>query len=126
MGQPFGTVAVKLPKADYGLDEDGVIYVRTRLSVRHARKFVGGAELGLDDLLPLVIAGWSIKANGIELPYSEDNTAELPVEMLEAINEHIQTPLADSVRSMNGRSRGSGSPAPSGAPDGAKPSMTAQ
>lgn len=116
MAQPFGTVAVTLPKDQFGLDEDGVIYVRTRLSVNRAKKFMGGAELSIDDLLPLIIAGWSIKAGGVELPYSEENAGELPVEMLEAINEHVVNPLVDSVRSMNGRSKVFSSPEPSSAP----------
>lgn len=122
MGQPFGTVAVKLPKDQFGLDEDGVIYVRTRLPAKKALKFMGGAEIGIEEILPLVIAGWSIKADGIELPYSEENTGELPVEMLEAINEHIVNPLAASVRSMNGRSRASSSQAPSSEQDAEKSS----
>lgn len=126
MTQPFGTVAVTLPKDEFGLDEDGVIYVRTRLSVNRAKKFMAGVELSIDDLLPLIIAGWSIKANGVELPYSEENAGELPVEMLEAINEHVANPLADSVRSMNGRSRASSSPVPSSAPEDAKSSTETQ
>ena len=125
MGQPFGTVAVPLAKAKFALDEDGVIYVRKRLSARLAMKFAG-KDVALDDLLPLIIAGWSIKADGIELVYSEATATELPVEMLEAINEHIANPLVDSMRSMNRRSQGSASQPQSDVPADANLSTTTQ
>lgn len=116
MGQPFGTVAVPLAKDKFALDEDGVIYVRKRYPTRVALRFAGKAP-GVEDMLPALIAGWRIKADGIELAYSEDAANELPVDMLEAIRDHLGVPLG-SAPSANGSSTPSGEAPPPAEPAG--------
>lgn len=116
MQQPFGTVAVPLPRERHQLDEDGVIYVRKRFPTRIALRFAAKAP-GIEDILPALVAGWSIKADGIELAYSEDAANDLPVDILEAIRDHIGGPLG-SAASANGSSTPSGEAPPPAEPAG--------
>lgn len=116
MQQPFGTVAVPLPRERHQLDEDGVIYVRKRFPTRVALRFAGKAP-GIEDMLPALVAGWRIKADGIELAYSEEAANDLPVDMLEAIRDHLGVPL-DSAPNGSGSSTPSGEAPPPAEPAG--------
>ena len=117
MQPPFGTVAVPLPKERHALDEDGVIYVRKRFPTRIALRFMA-KQPDIADILPALVAGWRIKADGIELPFSEDAANELPVDVLEAIREHVGGPLGSASGSENGSSTSSGVQPPQPAPAG--------
>lgn len=116
MQQPFGTVAVPLPKERHQLDEDGVIFVRKRFPTRIALRFAA-RQPGIDDILPALVAGWRIKADGIELAYSEAAANELPVDVLEAIRDHLGVPLG-SAASANGSSIPSAEAPPPAEPAG--------
>ena len=97
----FGVKRIPLPKDDYGLDEDGWIDIRTRLTVRNAfrvQNVNGDQMLATKEMLAAYVVGWSIKADGESLPYSEDTVLDLPAEMLAPIQEAIEAvPLARSL-----------------------------
>ena len=117
MEQPWGTDRVLLPKGQHDLDEDGVIYVRkvSRIPTRLALKYGVSAEANPEDAVKLLVAGWNIKSEGRELPYSEDAAGDLPLGMLQAISEHLAAPLA-SAAPPNGTGPSSPKPAPTAAP----------
>lgn len=117
MEQPWGTEAVILPKDQYELDEDGVIYVRTvaRIPTRLALKYGISAESNPEHAVKLLVAGWNIKSGGRSLPYSEDAAADLPLGMLQAISDHLASPLVSAAR-QNGTASSSLRPAPTPAP----------
>ncbi len=96
--RPFGFKEIPLPADKYGLDEDGWIWLRAKISIGVSVKISN--QENPDDVagwLPDVIGGWSIKAFGIELPYASENCMELPVEILNLINEEVTAPLAEAV-----------------------------
>lgn len=89
----FGVKRIPLPKDDYGLDEDGWIDLRTRLTVRsafRAQNTNGDQMKATKEMMGAYIVNWFIKAGGEELVYSEDNLLELPAEMLAPIQEAIE------------------------------------
>ena len=93
--RPWGFKEVVLPKEEYDLDEDGWIWMRSRITVKmsaDAAKFVDADDIM--EWLPPMISGWSLKADGIELPYSPENCAELPVNILAKVQEVLAAPLA--------------------------------
>ena len=100
----FGVKRVILPKDTYGLDEDGWIDIRTRLTVRAA--FVametnGDQIAATREMLKSYVTGWFIKAGGEELVYSTDNLLDLPLEMLEVVTKEIEAiPLPKSLTAM--------------------------
>jgi hypothetical protein len=95
---PFGFKTVALPAADYGLDEDGWIWLRNRITIG----FVIDGEMFADESrvaewLPQLIGGWYLKADGVELPYGVDYISELPIEALELVNREVTIPLAQAA-----------------------------
>jgi hypothetical protein len=94
--RPWGFKEVVLPKEEYDLDEDGWIWLRSRVTVKmsaEAAKFADTEDIM--EWLPPMIANWSLTADGIELPYSPKNCAELPIEILNKIQETLTVPLAE-------------------------------
>ena len=98
----FGVKRIPLPKDDFGLDEDGWIDIRTRLTVKTA--FAAASMDGKDQeastrqLLSAYLTGWFIKAGGDELKFSPATVLDLPVEMLEVITAEIErVPLPQSL-----------------------------
>ena len=94
----FGVKRIPLPKDNFGLDEDGWIDVRTRLTVRaafRAQSVNGDQMAATKEMMAAYIVGWSIKSDGEELKFSEDTILELPAEMLAPVQEAIEAvPLA--------------------------------
>lgn len=89
----FGVKRVILPKETYGLDEDGWIDIRTRLTVRaafRAQSANGDQVAATKEMMAAYIVGWSIKAEGETLQFSEDTVLDLPADMLGAVQEAIE------------------------------------
>ena len=96
--RPWGFKEVVLPKEEYDLDEDGWIWMRSRITVKMSADAARFADS--DDImewLPPMIANWSLTADGIELPYSAENCSELPVSILAKVQEVLSIPLAVTV-----------------------------
>jgi|TARA_R110000824_G_scaffold229371_2_gene417068 hypothetical protein len=93
----FGFKDVPLPKDQYGLDEDGYIWLKTRLKVKDAMKAQSIPESDIVGWLVELIGGWSIKMDGIELPYTSENIEELPFEILQLIRTEVIDPLATAL-----------------------------
>ena len=91
----FGVKRVILPKDTYGLDEDGWIDIRTRLTVRAAFLVQKGLT-GADDLqtaesfINALVTGWEIKGDGEALVYSPEAALSLPVDILTLIEKEAQ------------------------------------
>ena len=81
----------------YGLDEDGYIWLKTRLKVKDAMKAQSIPESDIVGWLVELIGGWSIKMDGIELPYTSENIEELPFEILQLIRTEVIDPLATAL-----------------------------
>lgn len=89
----FGIKRVALPAAQYGLDEDGFVDVLSRPSARlvFALRNAGEDENAMMlRVFAAFIRGWKIKADGIELIYSQDAVLDLPVEILEAVDAEFK------------------------------------
>ncbi len=99
--RPFGFKEFKLPADEYGLDEDGWIWLRVKISV--GMSLAVSESENQDDIenwLPQLVGGWSIKAYGVELPFAKENCMELPVEILKLIMEEITAPLAEAAQTL--------------------------
>ena len=102
----FQKKRISLPAADYGLDEDGWIDVRTRVTARdYDRMSAGGSQLGyLSDF----VLGWQLKVEGQEIPFDKDTVLDLPLEMLTAAAEAITaSPLVAKALGLNSGQNGS-------------------
>lgn len=93
--RPFGYKEIALDKETYGLDEDGYIWIRSRLKVKDAFQATSIDEDNIDVLewLSKLIGGWSVKMDGVELPYDLDNMGELPIEILSLVQQEVTVPL---------------------------------
>jgi hypothetical protein len=93
--RPFGYKEIALDKETYGLDEDGYIWIRSRLKVKDAFQATNIDEDNIDVLewLSKLIGGWSVKMDGVELPYDLDNMGELPIEILSLVQQEVTVPL---------------------------------
>lgn len=102
----FQKKRIPLPAAEYGLDEDGWIDVRTRITARdYDRMTAGGSQLGyLSDF----VLGWQLKAEGRDIPFDKETVLDLPLEMLTVAAEAITTsPLVAKALGLNSGQNGS-------------------
>lgn len=100
----FGIKRVVLAAAQYGLDEDGWIDIRTRLTVGNVMDAAqaagsnGDQKTSMKHMLIAYIAGWHIKADGEELAYKPEAVLDLPANILPAAQEVIgSVPLVQSI-----------------------------
>lgn len=93
----FGYKEVILPADEYDLDEDGFIWIRSRLTVQDGLDAAGMSdENALDEWLPKLINNWSITADGISLDYSPENCMQLPIQVLQMVQERVAGPLQEA------------------------------
>ena len=91
----FGVKRVTLPKDVYGLDEDGWIDIRTRLTVRAAlivQKGLTAADelVTAEAFINTLVIGWEIKGDGESLAYSTEAALSLPLDILTLIEKEAQ------------------------------------
>ena len=94
----FGWRKLTLDKTKHNLDEDGWAQIPSRIMVGMARKL---SQIDDNDTsatyLREILAGWSIKADGIELPYNDEGFESLPLSIMTEISGAIEGPLAVAV-----------------------------
>lgn len=86
----FGKKRVDLPADRFALDEDGWIEVRTRLTARDYQQAIASPESPLSFLSSMVL-GWQLKIEGNEIPFDPEVTLDLPLEIVVAAAEAIDT-----------------------------------
>lgn len=112
MALALGKKRVDLPADEYGLDEDGWVEVRTRVS---ARDYQRANEPGSGPLGALcgMVTDWQLKIDGEDVPYDPEGAFDLPLEIIYAAVDVIDTsPLvAKSSAQTNGQNGSNGSTA---------------
>ncbi len=85
-GWKWGFIKVDFPAEEYGLDEDGWIEVRSRITVKDYEVLLGSGSTVLT-MLPGLYTGWHLVVDGEEVEYSEDAGGELPLEFANRVME---------------------------------------
>lgn len=99
---------VHLPADEFGLDEDGWIEVRTRVTARDYEEMVAGGG-SLLSVTPNFILNWKLKYGGEDHPYSKDTVLDQPIEIVNAALEAVvSNPLAAKALGLKSGQQGSG------------------
>lgn len=85
-GWKWGFIKVDFPAEEYGLDEDGWIEVRSRVTVKDYEVLLGTGSTVLT-MLPGLYTGWHLVVGGEEVEFSEDAGGELPLEFANRVME---------------------------------------
>ncbi len=111
----FGVKRVPLPAADFGLDADGWVDVRTEITVgMMVAASQDGAEHPVKTSLLAYCAGWSIKKGGLELAFTPETAMQLPWRIFQVVNKEIES-VSDPF--VAGAATPSGQPSSASAPD---------
>lgn len=86
----WGTVKIPLDKDEYGLDRDGWVEIKKRLSGRDlysmAKDGVGADAVQLTEkLVEAAVVAWDIAVDGEPVPFEPSQAADLPAGIYNAI-----------------------------------------
>lgn len=80
----FGTARVSLPAEQFGLDRDGWVEYRQRMTARDYEVFIANNGRVLA-AIPGMLNGWNIVANGESVPFDRDAFLDLPADITDAV-----------------------------------------